>query len=212
MSTSAAPRPSSTHLPVPRTFSTGTRLLDRDLSSRWRWRGWWSAAPACRLIGYAGGGVRNIILEPPCHQPGGAARAARARPWRADLEPRLPAIAMAAAVIAYNDIYNAAITRTTCWRRASTSGGPQASSRCRRFFAVGADLLHDAARLTTALCFSVAHAAACPRAVGSDPPRRVAEAGAVSACRDLRARRTSRSCGLEGQVAFSASPSHDARL
>ena len=59
------------------------------------------------LIGYAGGGTRNIFVNKPVQQPRRDQGPEGARAGRADLEPTFQAAGMAPTVIAYNEVYNA---------------------------------------------------------------------------------------------------------
>ena len=59
------------------------------------------------LIGYAGGGVRNIFINKPMGIAGRHQGPQGARAGRADLVATFPAAGMSPTVIAYNEVYNA---------------------------------------------------------------------------------------------------------
>ena len=59
------------------------------------------------LIGYAGGGTRNIFVNKPVRNLAGDEGPQGARAGRADLEQTFAAVGMAPTVIAYNEVYNA---------------------------------------------------------------------------------------------------------
>ena len=94
------------------------------------------------LIGYAGGGIRNIFSNKPASQPWPSCRACKVRVQGAPIWSRtFAAIGMSPTVIAYNEIYNAIQNNVIEAGENEAAGVEQ-----MRFFEVAPNLAHDAAR------------------------------------------------------------------
>jgi TRAP-type C4-dicarboxylate transport system substrate-binding protein len=126
------------------------------------------------LIGYAGGGVRNIFSNRPATNMA-ELRGLRVRVQGAPIWSRaFQAIGMAPQVIAYNEIYNAIQNNVIEAGENEAAGVEQ-----MRFFEVGPNLLMTQHAITIRpLCFSVATMGRLPRELQEAIRRAGAEAGA----------------------------------
>jgi TRAP-type C4-dicarboxylate transport system substrate-binding protein len=126
------------------------------------------------LIGYAGGGVRNIFSNRPATNMA-ELRGLRVRVQGAPIWSRaFQAIGMAPQVIAYNEIYNAIQNNVLEAGENEAAGVEQ-----MRFFEVGPNLLMTQHAITIRpLCFSVATMQRLPRELQEAIRRAGAEAGA----------------------------------
>jgi hypothetical protein len=102
------------------------------------------------LIGYAGGGVRNIFSNKPATNMARAARPQGPRAGRADLERTFQAIGMSPSVIAYNEVYNAIQNNVIEAGENEAAGVEQ-----MRFYEVAPNLIMTQHAITIRpLCFS----------------------------------------------------------
>jgi TRAP-type C4-dicarboxylate transport system substrate-binding protein len=126
------------------------------------------------LIGYAGGGVRNIFSNRPATNMA-ELRGLRVRVQGAPIWSRaFQAIGMAPQVIAYNEIYNAIQNNVLEAGENEAAGVEQ-----MRFFEVGPNLIMTQHAITIRpLCFSVATMQRLPRELQEAIRRAGAEAGA----------------------------------
>ena len=179
-------RRSSTRRSCSATSTTGTRCSTPTCSSRSPTR--CNQKAEVMLIGYAGGGTRNIFVNKPvrnlAEMKGLKVRVQGAPIW----SKTFAAVGMAPTVIAYNEIYNAIQNGVI-----SAGENEAAGVEAMKFYEVGAEAVDDAARHhhPADLLLGQDLQEAATRTAGRDPQGRQGSRRLRPAGRVLRGRRRS---------------------